>query len=282
MKKIFRAAPAFLVLLFLGMCVFVVFSHMRPVFSRNTDIIGRILAAAVLLGFSLWALRSKHFKMYWPVLFAFFISLLAISVDYYLPSSQWLLSFLRIPIQTPTGLALDKLDSSIIIIGSIILLTKISGEKLSSVYLDKGNIRKSLSIGIVAFVISVLGSVFVAGLFGAQNLGLARIIPWIPWILIFIFGNALNEELLFRGLFLKKMEPLVGRFVSNLVIAIPFVLHHTGVTYTNDALIFLAYLLPLSLVWGYITQKTDSLWGAVLFHAGTDIPVVLVIFSRLL
>jgi hypothetical protein len=99
--------------------------------------------------------------------------------------------------------------------------------------------------------------------------------------LIFIAGNALNEELLFRGLFLEKVSNLSGRFLSNLAISIPFVLHHTGITYTNDALMFLAYLLPLSLAWGYITQDTDSLLGSVLFHAGTDIPVLLVIFSRL-
>jgi hypothetical protein len=40
-------------------------------------------------------------------------------------------------------------------------------------------------------------------------------------------------------------------------------------------------MLPLALVWGWITQKTDGLWGAILFHAGTDIPVVLSIFSKL-
>jgi uncharacterized protein len=53
------------------------------------------------------------------------------------------------------------------------------------------------------------------------------------------------------------------------------------VSYTPDALMFLAFLLPLALVWGWITQKTDGLWGAILFHAGTDIPVVLSIFSTL-
>ena len=69
--------------------------------------------------------------------------------------------------------------------------------------------------------------------------------------------------------------------MSNLVLTIPFVLHHTGVTYTGNALVFLIYLIPLSLAWGYIAQKTDSLLGSVLFHAGTDIPVVLVIFAGL-
>lgn len=281
MIKRMHTAVVFTVLLILGLCVFVVFSHMRPILDSYADITGRLLTAAVLLVLSVPVRKSCHPEKYRQVIFAFFIALLAISIDYYLPSSRWLLSLLNIPIQTTAGIALDKLDSSIIIIGSVILLTKMSGENLSSIYLSKGNIKKSLLIGTAAFVIAASGSVFVAGMFGAQDLKPARIIPWIPWILIFILGNALNEELLFRGLFFQKTEPFVGRFLSNLVIAVPFVLHHTGVTYTNDALMFLAYLLPLSLAWGYITQKTGSLWGAVLFHAGTDISVVLVIFSKL-
>jgi membrane protease YdiL (CAAX protease family) len=112
-------------------------------------------------------------------------------------------------------------------------------------------------------------------------LSLARVLPWIPWILVFVAGNAFNEELLFRGLFLQKIDPFVGRLCSNLVLAIPFVLHHTGVTYTPSQWMFLAELLPLALAWSYITQRTDSLWGSVLFHAGTDIPIVLVLFSTL-
>jgi len=281
MKKSLRTAVAFFVIVALGFIIFDVFSHMRPLLDQNADRIGRIVLAAIFLIFALAARRSSRFRKYWLISFAFFISILAISADYYLAPSRWLLSLFRMPLQTPSGLALDKLDSSLVIIGLILLLTRISGEDLSSLYLAKGNVRKSLVIGIIAFLIAVSGSVFVADLFGAQDLRTERILPWIPWILIFIFGNAFNEELLFRGLFLKKLEPAVGRFLSNLAVAIPFVLHHTGVTYTNDALLFLAYLLPLSLAWGYITQKTDSLWGAVLFHAGTDIPVVLVLFSKL-
>ena len=280
-EKSIRTTAEFSVILILGFIVFDVFSHMRPLLDRNMDIAGRILLAAILLILSLTARRNTRFRKYWPVLFAFFISILAISADYYLAPGRWLMSLLQMPLETPAGLALDKLDSSLVIIGLILLMTKISGENMSSLYLAKGSIKKSLLIGIIAFMTAVSGSVFVADLFGAKDLRPEKILPWIPWILIFVFGNALNEELLFRGLFLRKLEPFLGRFLSNLVMAVPFVLHHTGVTYTNDAILFLAYLLPLSLAWGYITQKTDSLWGSVLFHAGTDIPVVLVIFSKL-
>ena len=74
---------------------------------------------------------------------------------------------------------------------------------------------------------------------------------------------------------------MLGVFASNLLMAIVFTLMHTGVEYTSDALLFLAILLPLALAWGSIMQKTDSLWGSVLFHAGTDIPVIIGILSAM-
>jgi len=46
-------------------------------------------------------------------------------------------------------------------------------------------------------------------------------------------------------------------------------------------LIFLAVLVPLALAWGYLMQKTDSIWASILFHAGMDIPIMLGIFSNL-
>jgi uncharacterized protein len=279
-KKILYLARLFF-LLALGFLVFVVFSHMRPMLNGKADLIGRIGLCAVLLLSALLTLGSEQARRYSRVLFAFFIASVAISVDYYVPSQQWLLSFLRISGNSPAGIALEKLESSAIIIGIILLLTKLSRESLASVYVRKGKVLKSLAIGAVAFVISATGSVFAAGLFGARGVTIEKALPWIPWILIFIFGNALNEELLFRGLFLRKMEPLTGKVFANLIITIPFVFHHTGVSYTGNELMFLAILLPLSLAWGAITQNTDSLWGSVLFHAGTDIPVVLAVFSNL-
>jgi membrane protease YdiL (CAAX protease family) len=56
---------------------------------------------------------------------------------------------------------------------------------------------------------------------------------------------------------------------------------HGSVTYTASNAIFLAILFPLALVWGYVMQKTDSVWGSILFHAGMDILIFLGIFSGL-
>ena len=46
--------------------------------------------------------------------------------------------------------------------------------------------------------------------------------------------------------------------------------------------LFVILTFFLGLAWGYVTQRTDSLLGSVLFHAGTDIPIIISIFSTLL
>ena len=118
-------------------------------------------------------------------------------------------------------------------------------------------------------------------LFKGEGLTLARILPWIPWLLIIVLANGALEELLFRGLFLRKLQPFFGKFLSNFLIVLIFTVLHKGATYTSNEYIFLAVLVLLALVWGYIMQKTDGVWGSILFHAGMDIPIMLGIFSNL-
>jgi len=53
------------------------------------------------------------------------------------------------------------------------------------------------------------------------------------------------------------------------------------VTYAPNLLGFLLVLLGLSIAWGWLMQKTGSLWGSALFHAGADLLIILPIFSNL-
>jgi membrane protease YdiL (CAAX protease family) len=100
-----------------------------------------------------------------------------------------------------------------------------------------------------------------------------------PWTLIFIFSNAFMEELHFRGLLLGPFEEFLGPHVSNLCIALFFTLAHAPVQYTADIISFLSILFVLSLVWGYVIQLTEALWGSVLFHAGADLMIVVGIYE---
>jgi membrane protease YdiL (CAAX protease family) len=103
--------------------------------------------------------------------------------------------------------------------------------------------------------------------------GFERLLSASPWILVFVLANGLNEELPFRGLFLKKFEPFLGKFGSNLLTAIVFTIAHMKVEYvaSGEVLRLLGTMFILALVWGYMMQKTDSLIGTSLFHAGEDL-----------
>jgi membrane protease YdiL (CAAX protease family) len=75
--------------------------------------------------------------------------------------------------------------------------------------------------------------------------GSVSFVAFTPWILLFVFCNAFMEELHFRGLLLRPCEQL----------------------------------LVLALAWGHLIQRTESLWGTVLFHAGADLMITLGIFG---
>jgi membrane protease YdiL (CAAX protease family) len=51
------------------------------------------------------------------------------------------------------------------------------------------------------------------------------------------------------------------------------------VSYAPDMVVFLVVLLGLSIAWGWLMQKSGSLWGSVLFHAGADLMIILPIFG---
>src|SRR5205823_9128599 len=82
-------------------------------------------------------------------------------------------------------------------------------------------------------------------------------------------ANGFMEELIARGLFLKKFQPFLGTFLSNLVTAIVFSIAHVGVTYSSDLLTFLVVLFVFALLAGFLMQKTDALWGFGTFPRGS-------------
>ena len=196
--------------------------------------------------------------------------------------ARYLLDDLGLSIDQPIGFSLLKLSECVLAVIIVILFTKISGFDLTTLYIQKGNLKKGLTTGLISFVIAAVGSFLISPLFfGAHDLSLSKIVAWLPWILVFVFSNSINEELLYRGLFLKKLEPLYGKLLSNGIIVLVFTALHVGVTYSADQLMLLFILIPLAFTWGYITQKTESLIASVLFHAGMDIAIILGIFSNL-
>lgn len=224
--------------------------------------------------------RSNLLNKYSQLLSALAILSVALSMDWVF--GNLLGDTLKVRDGTPAGFTNFKLDDFFVITCVILVLNRLYGGSLGSLYIQKGNLKLGLIIGVGTFVLAAVGSVAMARLlFMADGLTLQMVIPWIPWVLLAALANGAMEELAFRGLFLKKLEPFFGKFLSTFFIAIVFTLLHKGASYTSDELMFLAATFPLAVLWGYITQKTDSLWGAILFHAGMDIPIFLGIFYNL-
>jgi len=273
----------FLLFLACGLLVFIVFSHYFPIFERPVDTVGRVIVALSFLVAAFVARRSESFNKYWLILFAFFAALTAISIDRYLSLSKLILPALNVDGNSPAGWAIEKLESSLLGIVIVLVLNRLAGQNMESLYIRRGNLRLGLTVGLVAFVVMIATVIPVAETyFKGENLTWARILTWAPWVLIMVLSNASNEELILRGLFIGRMEPFLGKFATNIVTTIPFVLMHVFTGYSTDAIIFLVLqLLPLSLAWCWLMQKTNSIWGSILFHAAMDIPIFVGIFSGL-
>jgi membrane protease YdiL (CAAX protease family) len=274
---------AILAVLFIGLgsLIYLVFSPYRPMIESPTmDYLGRLGLILLLVAGVVLTRKTPIFQPYRPVFIGLLIMTVTVILDY--TTAIFFIKHLALNINTPSGYALQKLNQSFIIISTVVALTLLSGGTLSSIYIQKGRLKLGLLIGFALFLLAAAGSTFMANdLFKGRELTVERIMGWLPWLLIFVLANAAQEELLFRGLFLRKLEPLFGSFVSNLLIMFVFTLLHYGATYASNDMKFAAAVAILALVWGYLTQKTNAIWASILFHAGMDIPILLGMFSNL-
>ncbi len=263
----------FLVLFLLAMLVYFVGGYWAAI-PYGTRTIIKVIVPVLFLALT-WACgRVESLRPWRNVSIAF----LAASCGFLL---SWLLSdrilgALGVTSDTVSGIALTKFTESMLIVIPVILIARVGGMTLSDLYLRRGRLRAWLIIGLATFAIFItlfLLQTLDQGLTAAQLLSLA------PWTLLFIFANAFMEELHFRGLLLLPFEKLLGRHGAVICIALFFTLVHAPVEYTPDIAQFLAILFVLALAWGYVVQRTESLWGSVLFHAGADLMIIVGIYE---
>ena len=95
-----------------------------------------------------------------------------------------------------------------------------------------------------------------------------------PSIRAYGLSNGLQEEVLFRGLFLRKYGAVFGRAGANVLQALVFTLAHAGVGYTPFLLVFaVVFIFPLGLFGGWLMRKTGSVWAPSIFHGGLDLAI---------
>lgn len=256
------------VLAFLGLTAFAVVPLSPLIPDRPENAIRGLLGLIFLFAAIASRHRSGRGRRFVPLADALFIAVLTQYLAWRFGGP--ITSFIGADSPGLPGMAAAKLSQGLIIIPAIVLLVLISGARLESIYLQPGRVRYGATIGLIG--LALFGLILVRQVAGSPG-GLRALAAASPWLLAFVLANGLNEELLFRGLFLRRFEPFSGRLGANLAAAIVFTAAHVrlGRPLSGRMLGFLGAVFLLSLLLGYLMQKSRSLLAPWLLHAGADL-----------
>jgi hypothetical protein len=284
----FQRAIAFVLFLAGGLSVFLFGANTfdmfptnrNPVYEWGITILFFILAWLFKLG------RKTHFL--WKIALALFLAAFSNALN--LLCGNWLGKLLPPLGSAMAELAVDKLSQAIPVIAALTLLTLLSGDNFASIFIQKGNLRRGLSFGLISFAVFGLLFALIALVqsggearqgMTASGLSLSTIIAALPWILIFVLTNGLMEELWVRGISLGKLTPVLGSGMSILVTALVFGSMHLGATYVAplERILFPLITVALGAVNASVMLKSRAIWGSALFHAGYDLLVIIPILA---
>jgi membrane protease YdiL (CAAX protease family) len=257
-------------------CSFTVFllgPNYSTLFATNGNTIYAAIVSAILLIAALLFRRIEKLARYWPVTYAFFIASIVNLIADLFGSYQG--DFVRLlgfsPGSNPAQ-GLGKLYETLLAVIPILALTLLSGADLRSLYLTKGNINYKWGFGIGAlFVINYLTSVLI---FFGTGYEISKLGEVILWGLVFAFCNSMLEELWVRGLFIKKLLPLVGVAGTVILTSIWFgAMHLLGVVYMPAFAIpiYMVNTFTMGIACAILMVKTGSIWGAFGLHAAADL-----------
>ena len=273
--RLIHQTGLFALFLLCGFLVFVLGLYYPVGFPENLRLVYKIVLSASFLAVVLLGHRNKHLRQYRQVFLAFFIASTALVLDHYHDEVGSLV--LGGEESVALWYTVVVVFSASVIVITIVALTKISGGSMASIYLKKGNLRLGLIIGISTLLIMTVFGILWAQ---SQNIGMDRIIPILPYVVVFGLINGLREELLLRGLFLKKYEALLGPTLSIILTALIFTVAHLGVTYeTGNLIVFFLGIFVIGLISAFLMRRLDSLLGPVLFHAGCDAMLFTALFA---
>lgn len=258
----------------------------RGIPDQAVEITYGVVLAALLLAITVWVRRSSSLLGYWQLPFALFVLAFVQVLNNSVPSFV-LANVLHEqavngnPLaSTVFGTVVIQLVEALIAIVPIVVLVRMAGLSLGSIYARVGRFGSAYMIAIIAFI----GIYAIIGLSPTAHrflpiqgtMTISRYFALSPALLVMVISNGFEEELLFRGLFLQRYGVFFGAWGANILQALVFAFAHAGVTYTPDALLFiLVAVFPLGLIGGYLMRRSDGVVAPAFFHAALDIPIYL-------
>ncbi len=242
-------------------------------------LIVRLIVAGILFLSTVTLYKAEgSWNKYWKVSYALLISSVGLVLAWFF--GNWHTLIPGLSTSTVEGLAIAKVAEVIPIVVTILIGTWLIERDFTPVFLRGGDLKKTLKIGLIVSPVALIPFFALGGL--SLSVGLGVIFVWLPWMCIFGFSNAFMEELMVRGLFLKKYNAMFGKNISLLLASVIFALLHQAILEYTDPVtfsLFLGITFLLGISWGYVMQKSDSIWGAVLAHAIADILLLITVFG---
>lgn len=175
-------------------------------------------------------------------------------------------------------IAQDKLAQFLAIVPVVLVLTWARRRPWDSIYLQKGRPRRWIGFGLPWLVIGTLGMIAIAY---AYDIDAETLLAIAPWIFAFVALNATMEELWFRAIFLRPYTAAMGGRWAVFVTALVFGITHVNAEYmsASEIWVFGAIVFIIGLVTAWVMRWANSLWGAVLFHMGMDLLIIVQIIE---
>jgi len=267
-QKFFRLIY-FIIFFISGISIFLFGFNFISTFLTNNSTVYRILLTVFFLVLTIITYLKEKLKKYRQVSFSFFIASFVTLLNWVIRDLpvKFLYEYVAL---TEAQWMLDKLSQFIAIGIPILLLALFYKDRLSALYIQKGKPKLWIIIGLSTFIFFAASGL----LLSLQKNSAEKIFAILPWLFVFSVLNALMEELWFRGLFLKKFEPFLGIHLSIFLTSLIFSIPHFFARYISGigmSFMFFALVFSLGMASGYIIYKTQSIWGAVIFHAGYDL-----------
>ena len=120
-----------------------------------------------------------------------------------------------------------------------------------------------------------------AGLLGREGLPIVALARDAPWLVPANLLQGAAQELQFRGLLLGTLERLTSPLAANAVQAVFFGLAHLAIVYQGPVAPFVPLTMLLGFVLGWVTQRTGSIWPAIVVHGVADVVVTLAVLPGL-
>jgi len=143
-----------------------------------------------------------------------------------------------------------------------------------------GPVALAVALGGSALLLALAMAV-PATLLGRLGLPLVALGRDMPWVAPGNVLQALAQEVEFRGLLMGSLERVAPPWVANLGQAVFFGLAHIAVQYEGPAGPFVPVTIALGFLLGWITQRTGSLWPAIVIHAVGDVAVAAAVLPGL-